>query len=368
MKSKINIYYLLIICLLFVSTSLRSAEQSSSENASKEGDVKELILGHIADSYEWHVFSSGDIHVTIPLPIILYSKSKGWNIFMSNKFHQNDGSYNGYYISDKGIHKDKIIERDALGNESRPLDLSLTKNAASLLMASILLIIIVMIVARSYRQDPINPKKGFIGMMEILIVSINNDIIKPTIGEGSDKYAPYLLTLFFFIFINNLLGLIPIFPGGANVTGNIAITLVLALTTFFVVTFSGTKEYFKDIFWPDVPTWLKVPIPLMPAIELVSVITKPFTLMIRLFANIMAGHSIVLGLTCVIFVTVSLGTAINATMTGVAVVFVVFMDFVELLVAYIQAYVFTILTALYIGMARIKPHHTKHIEESVIED
>ena len=205
-------------------------------------------------------------------------------------------------------------------------------------------------------------------MMEILIVSINNDIIKPTIGEGSDKYAPYLLTLFFFIFTNNLLGLIPIFPGGANVTGNIAITLVLALVTFFVVTFSGTKEYFKDIFWPDVPTWLKVPIPLMPAIELVSVFTKPFTLMIRLFANIMAGHSIVLGLTCVIFVTVSLGTAINATMTGVAVVFVVFMDFVELLVAYIQAYVFTILTALYIGMARIKPHHTKHIEESVVED
>jgi len=153
--------------------------------------------------------------------------------------------------------------------------------------------------------------------------------------------------------------LIPIFPGGANVTGNIAVTLVLAAATFLVVNLTGTKEYYKDILWPDVPTWLKVPIPLMPVIEIVGTLTKPFALMIRLFANIMGGHSIVLGLTMLIFVTVSMGTAVNASMTALAVIFTVFMDFVELLIAYIQAYVFTLLSAVFIGQARPEPH-VKH--------
>jgi len=152
------------------------------------------------------------------------------------------------------------------------------------------------------------------------------------------------------------MGLIPIFPGGANVTGNIAVTLVLALFTFFVVNIFGTREYWKEVFWPDVPTWLKVPVPIMPAIELVGVFTKPFALMIRLFANILAGHSIVLGLTCLIFVTANLGPAINGSMTLVSVLLTVFISFVEILVAYIQAYVFTMLSAVFIGLAQIEPH------------
>ena len=367
MNNKYKIYFLFLVCFLLLAPSLK-AEDTSTTESSSEINVKEVILEHIADSYEWHLFTAGENHVTIALPVIIYSKiNGGWDIFLSSKFHEGDGTYKGFYIADNGKYKNKIVQRDASGNEVRPLDISFTKNAASLFIASILLILIVMGVARIYKKDPMKPKKGFPGMIEMLVVSVNNDIIKPNIGEGSEKYAPYLLTLFFFVFLNNLLGLIPIFPGGANVTGNIAVTMVLALTTFFIVSFSGTKEYFKDIFWPDVPTWLKVPIPIMPAIELISVFTKPFTLMIRLFANIMAGHSIVLGITCVIFVTFSLGTAINATMTGLAVVFVVFMDFVELLVAFIQAYVFTILTSLYIGMARIKPHHSKKVEQVAIK-
>jgi F0F1-type ATP synthase, subunit a len=193
----------------------------------------------------------------------------------------------------------------------------------------------------------------------MFIMNVNDDVIKPCIGKDYRRFAPYLLTVFFFIFINNLMGLIPIFPGGANVTGNIAITFVLALITFFIVNIFGSKEYFKEIFWPDVPVWLKVPIPLMPAIEIVGVFTKPFALMIRLFANILAGHSIVLGLTCLVFVTVKLGVAMNTSMSIVSVLFNVFINLVELLVAYIQAYVFTMLSAVFIGLARVEPHHAK---------
>jgi F-type H+-transporting ATPase subunit a len=199
--------------------------------------------------------------------------------------------------------------------------------------------------------------------MEMFIMNINDDVIKPCIGKDYRKFAPYLLTVFFFVFINNLMGLIPIFPGGANVTGNIAITFVLALFTFVIVNVFGTKEYFREIFWPDVPLWLKVPIPLMPAIELVGVFTKPFALMIRLFANILAGHYIVLGLTCLVFVTVSLGHAMNTSMTVVSVLFTVFINMVELLVAYIQAYVFTMLSAVFIGLARVEPHHAKEVHK-----
>jgi F-type H+-transporting ATPase subunit a len=167
-----------------------------------------------------------------------------------------------------------------------------------------------------------------------------------------------LLTVFFFVFTNNVLGLIPLFPGGANVTGNIAITFVLAAITFLIVNISGTKEYWKEILWPDVPLWLKVP-PLLPVIEIVGLFTKPFALMIRLFANILAGHSIVLGLTCLVFITVKLGPGMNGSMTVVSVFFSVFIGFVELLVAYIQAYIFTMLSAVFIGLARVEPHH-KH--------
>jgi len=219
-----------------------------------------------------------------------------------------------------------------------------------------------MTVTRSLKRNPLSARKGFIGMMEMFILSVNDEVIKPSIGKDYERYAPYLLTVFFFIFTNNLMGLIPVFPGGANVTGNIAVTMVLALITYLTVNLTGTKEYYKDILWPDVPTWLKVPIPLMPVIEIVGTLTKPFALMIRLFANIMAGHSIVLGLTMLIFVTVRMGSAVNSTMTFVSVIFTVFIDFVELLIAFIQAYVFTLLSAVFIGQARIASHSKKETQ------
>ncbi len=322
----------------------------------EELNLRELILDHVADSYEWHITTISGKHISLPLPVILYSKKSGFNVFLSSKLHHGHSAYKGFSISHSQENKGKIVELDENGTEVRPIDISITKNALALIISAILLIWIFLSVAKSYKKASLEAKKGFVGAMEMFILSIHDDVIKPSIGKDYKRYAPYLLTVFFFIFINNLLGLIPLFPGGANVTGNIAITMVLAIITLLIVNFSGTKEYFKEIFWPEVPTWLKVPIPIMPAIEFIGVFTKPFALMIRLFANILAGHSIVLGLVCLIFVTVELGIAMNSAMTVLSVVFTIFISFVELLVAFIQAYVFTMLSAVFIGLARVEPH------------
>jgi F-type H+-transporting ATPase subunit a len=318
-------------------------------------DVKEFIAEHIGDSYEWSVVSDGDRHIAVPLPVILYSKATGWHLFSSSRLHHGTASCDGFEIAREGKYKGRIVETDAEGNLSRPLDLSLTKNAASLLFASLLTVLTVLGVARLLKRDPMRVRKGFAGMIEMLVVSIADGVIKPSIGKDYRRYTPYLLTVFFFIFANNLLGLIPVFPGGANVTGNIAVTLVLAVATFLTVNLTGTREYYREILWPDVPLWLKVPFPLMPLVEIVGMFTKPFALMIRLFANMMAGHSIVLGLTMLIFITAGMGMAINASMTLVSVIFTVFIDLLEFLIAYIQAYVFTLLSAIYIGLAREEP-------------
>lgn len=338
-----------------------AAENAHEAQPEKELNVKELILDHLADAYEWHLTSFGDTHISIPLPIIVKGETSGWHVFMSSKFHHGHEAYEGFYIAQEGKYRGKIVEKNASGEEIRPWDISLTKNASSLIISSTLLIIIILSVSKWYRRQAKTGEKkapkGFVGFMEMFIMSVQDDIIKPCVGKNYRKFSPYLLTVFFFILFNNLLGLIPLFPGGANVTGNIAVTLVLAVFTFFTVNLFGSKEYWKEVFWPDVPTWLKVPIPIMPAIELVGVFTKPFALMIRLFANILAGHSIVLGLTCLIFVTANLGAVINSSMTVVSVLLTIFISLVEILVAYIQAYVFTMLSAVFIGLAQIEPHH-----------
>lgn len=351
-------YILIVIFALLFGSSKTFAAGEVSEGG--DLDVKELILDHLVDSYEWHIATIGESHISVPLPVIVKGENSGWQVFCSSKFHHGSEVYNGFYIAKEGSYKGKIVERNASGEEIRPWDFSITKNAFALILSSIILVVIILAVARWYKKHsaPDNPKspKGFVGFMEMFIMSVNDDIIKPCVGKNYKKFAPYLLTAFFFIFLNNIMGLIPLFPFGANVTGNISVTLVMALFTFFIVNFYGSKEYWREIFWPDVPTWLKIP-PIMPLIELVGVLTKPFALMIRLFANIFAGHSIVLGLVCLIFVTVKLGTGFNASMTALSVVLTIFIDFVEILVAYIQAYVFTMLSAVFIGLAQVEPHH-----------
>ncbi|NDW19376.1 ATP synthase F0 subunit A [Dysgonomonas sp. 216] len=351
------------MCLLVFCSVPQVMAGGNAASGESELDVKELILEHIGDAYEWHITTLNGKHISVPLPVIVKGENSGWNIFLSSHFHHGTEAHKGFYISQEEKYKGKIVEKNSAGEEVRPWDISITKNVASLLMASVLLVIIVLSVARWYKKraakGEMEAPKGFVGFMEMFIMNVNDDIIKPCVGKDYKRFAPYLLTAFFFIFLNNLLGLIPLFPGGANLTGNIAVTFVLALFTFIIVNVSGTKEYWKEIFWPEVPTWLKVPLPIMPVIELVGVFTKPFALMIRLFANILAGHSIVLGLTCLIFVTVGLGTAINYSMSFVSVLLSIFINLVELLVAYIQAYVFTMLSAVFIGLARVEPHHSK---------
>lgn len=323
-----------------------------------EVDVGEILFGHVGDSYGWHLTQWNGRHISIPLPCIVHS-STGWHFFMSSKI-EHGHEYEGLFIAEEGRYEGKIVERGADGELTRPFDISITKNVASLIFTAVLLILLVLWTARWYRRHDASEEGapgGFAGLMELMIMMVNDEIIKPSVGEKEyRRYAPYLLTAFFFIFLCNLLGLVPFFPGGANVTGNIAVTLVLALCTFIAINVFADKHYWKEVLWPDVPLFLKFPIPIMQTIELFGLISKPFSLMVRLFANIMAGHMMVLGLVSVIFVTVKLGPVINGSMTVIAMVFGLVINCLELLVAFIQAYVFTMLSAVFIGMAHQGGH------------
>ena len=326
-----------IICVLGLAAPTRAAEDQGSDV-----DVSKIIFEHLGDSYEWHITEGA----VIPLPCILIGEG-GMDVFLSDKL-EHGATYKGYHIATEGDNEGKIV--NAVGE--RPFDISITKNVLELFIVCILLCSVVLGVARWYRKN--GAKKapgGFVGMMEAVIDFIDKDVVKESIGHGYERFSPYLMTVFLFILTSNLLGLLPVFPGGANLTGNIAVTMTCAITAFVAINCFAPKGYYKSIFWPDVPIFLKAPIPIMPAIEFIGVFTKPFSLTIRLFANIMAGHIIILALTSVVFVTAEMGTAMCASMTVVSVLFCIFMNCLELLVAFIQAYVFTILTANFIGLA-----------------
>ncbi len=317
------------------------------------------IVEHITDSYEWHILSVGNMHVSVPLPVILYDQGE-WHVFMSTRFHHGNDAYKGYFISDDNFNAGKIVRKDAQGHEVRPyLDISITKNVFAILFSCLLLILVFISVAKSYKKTEGHAPKGLQSFLEPIIIFVRDDIAKASIGEKKyEKYLPFLLTIFFFILLNNILGLIPIFPAGANVTGNIGVTGVLAVFVFIITTVSGNKAYWLHIFnAPGVPWWLKFPIPLMPVVELMGIFTKPFVLMVRLFANITAGHIIILGFISLIFIFGEMSTGLGYGVSIVSVGFSIFMNFLELLVAFIQAYVFTLLSALYFGMATEEAHH-----------
>lgn len=322
--------------------------------SAEELDMDEYLYGHVRDAYEWHITTINGHHVSVPLPVILYSTSSGWQLFMSSRLHGN-GGYKGFRIAGKGEkYENRIVECLGDGTVLRPLDLSLTKNVAGLIVNSLLLLWLVLHAASWYRRHDAREEvpAGMPGLVEMLVSMLEDDVIKDCVGKDYRRYSPYLLTAFFFIFVNNLMGIVPFFPGGANVTGNIAVTLVLALFTFFTVNIFGNRHYWKEILWPEAPVWLKVPLPLMPLIEIIGMFTKPFSLMIRLFANILAGHFMILGVVAVIFLTAEMGVAMNAGLSVAAVFLGVFLDFLELLVAFVQAYVFTMLSAVFIGISR----------------
>ena len=332
---------------------------ASSGGEGEDVVVKDIVLEHINDSYEWHIGKFWGKHVAIPLPVILYTKEKGLVCFSSSHLHGGH-QYNGFAIAQEGDYAGKVVEILPCGSQIRPMDFSITKTVAGLLVNSALVVLMILGAARYYRRNgkvDSQAPKGWAGLVEMLVESLVDGVIKPCVGPRYRKFAPYLLTAFTFIFVNNIMGIIPIFPAGTNITGNIAATLVLAVATFLVTNLYGTKHYWKEVLWPDVPLWLKAPLPIMPAIEIIGLFTKPFALMIRLFANIMAGHSVILILTCIVFVTVKMGAAVNASMSAVSIFLGIFMNCLELLVAFLQAYVFTMLSSVFIGMAQEGGEH-----------
>ena len=342
------------ICLLlmvaFLPLSLYANEQEDEKL-----DIPEIVLEHLADSYEWHIASYQGKHISIPLPIIIRSASDNpgqkWFFCTAHSLPEQ------FFFSKE--HHGKIYERVG-GEEVRPLDLSITRNVLQIWIVVALLLVVFLSCAKWYKKhdEKSNAPGGFVGAVEMLVMMIHDDVIKSSIGEKHYKpYAPYLLTVFFFILFTNLVGLLPIFPGGANVTGNINITFFLAFCTFLAINLFGNKEYWKDIFWPDVPIFLKA-IPVMPVIELFGVFTKPFALMIRLFANMMAGHAVILSFTCVIFLGWSMGVGFGLGLNLFSILMLLFMNALELLVAFVQAYVFTMLSAVFIGLAH-QDHHAE---------
>jgi len=371
-----GIFIVLILSLVsFGPLQAQHDQEEAQEQATESHDVEgheseefnagEFVIDHVSDSYDWHITSFGETHISIPLPIILYSKNpelhdgKAFHVFMSSKFHHGHDAYRGFRISESEDFNGKIVELDAQGHEvGKPIDISITKTIAGVLVSVVILLWLVFAVARSAERNKGKAPTGLQNLFEPVILFIRDEVAKPAIGEDKyERFMPFLLTLFFFILLNNFMGLIPIPPFGANVTGNIGVTMVLALFTFFITSISGNKHYWKEIYNPDVPWWLKFPIPLMPIVELSGVITKPFVLMVRLFANMMAGHMIVTVFVSLIFIFASImGPGAGYGISPVSIAFSVFILLLDVLVSFIQAYVFTLLSALYFGMATAEHH------------
>ena len=337
-----------------------TAQATAAPEHEKKGfDAGSLILDHIGDEHGWHLWGQ----TSLPLPVILYNGQRGLSIFSSSRFEHGHKTYGGY-----ALHEGNVVAVDAPdgtdaheANENETLtaatwDLSITKNVMSLLVSATILVIVFISVAKAYARRSGMAPKGLQSFIEPIILFVRDDVAKSAIGEKKYmRFMPYLLTAFFFIFLNNLLGLVPIFPGGANLTGNIAVTLVLALITFVIVSVNGNKHYWHHIFaMPGVPGWVLL---ILTPVEILGMFLKPFVLMIRLFANITAGHIIALSFFSLIFV---FGETNAGAGYGVAIgswAFTVFMAMLELLVAFIQAYVFTFLSAMYIGAAVEEPAH-----------
>lgn len=370
-----NLIKTLFLNLLLVTPGIAENHSESMGPSPEKEKFKagEMILDHIKDAHDWHIMDIGGHPISIPLPVIVLTTDRGIVCFSSSKFEHGHKQHEGF-----ALHKGKIIRvssasegeshfdpdhmtyREASlseyfnGMEGAFIDISITKNVFAIFISIILLCLIFISVGRAYRRNPGTAPRGLQSFMEPLILFVRDEVAKPSIGPHYEKFLPFLLTVFFFIFINNLMGLIPIFPGGANVTGNIAVTMVLAIFVFIITQVNGNKYYWKHIFLPDVPGWL---LPLMIPIELMGVFLKPFILMLRLFANITAGHIIVLAFFSLIFIFGEMNPAGGFGVSIVSVAFSLFMNCLELLVAFIQAYVFTFLAALYFGMATEKHHH-----------
>jgi len=337
-------------------TADTEAAPAGHHEAEEDFNPKDIIFEHLGDGYGWEV--PFNHHKRIPLPIIVWA-GDGLHVFSSSRVAHgatySDGDVR-FKIADDGEFKGKIVEIKPDGSLSKPFDISITKNVLAILFTVILVLLCVMPLGKWYRKNGYVAARGFKGALEALYEFIYVSLIKATLKEQARRFAPYLLTVFMFIFIANLMGLIVVFPGGANLTGNIAITLVLALITFIITNIFGTKHYWKEILWPDVPLWLKFPLPIMPVIEIFGMFTKPAALTVRLFANMMGGHIIVISLTLIIFIFAKMGVAALTGATVVSMIFQIFMLLIDVLVSFIQAYVFTMLSTIFISLAQEHEH------------
>lgn len=340
-----------------------AADDHVTEN--KKFNASEVIFGHVGDSHEWHFFSTGETHAILPLPVIAYSPERGLSVFSSSNFghfheHEVNGkpgqitdSYDGYHL-EKGM-TEKLVADDG----SKVYDFSITKNVLSMLISVILLLWIMLSVAAKYKKNGVmTAPKGMQNAIEPVITFIRDEVAKPNLGHKFPRYMPLLLTIFFFIWINNMLGLL---PGGANFTGNVAVTACLALISFIVMIASANKHFWGHLLNPPgVPLGIKF---LLVPIEVISLFIKPVALIIRLFANILAGHIVILSVISMIFIFGGLSAAAGWGFAPVSMAFTIFMFFLELMVAAIQAFIFTNLTAVFVGQAIEEAHHHDHEAE-----
>lgn len=337
------------------------AEHAAGHEEHHEGgkfDAGKMITEHVGDSHEWHLWGDHHNPTSVPLPVILYT-DKGFEFFSSSAFHSENhvavGKHYSYKLEGNNV---LAVNEDGTVNEAATAgiyDISITKNVATLFFSAALLLFVFLSVAGAYTKNPNKAPKGLQSFIEPLIIFIRDDVAKPAIGAKYEKFLPYLLTVFFIILINNLLGLVPIIPGGANLSGNIAFTMVLAVGTFIITSINGTKHYWHHIVaMPGVPKPILL---ILTPIEILGVFLRPFVLMIRLFANMTAGHIIALSFFALIFIFGEMSTGAGFGVSIVSIAFTVFMGLMELLVAFLQAYVFTLLSAMYFGSAVEEPHH-----------
>ena len=360
LKHTLTAAFIAVLASFSFSAFAQQAAENTEAKTEKKFDAGKMIIEHISDSHEWHVMGEGEHAIALPLPVILYT-ANGLDVFLSSKFEEGKAIVHGK--SNYKMEENHIVAVNEAGEEDKALtasiiDLSITKNVATLLFSAVCLLWIFLSVAASYTKNPNKAPKGLQSFLEPLILFIRDEVAKPSIGPKYEKFVPYLLTVFFLILFNNLLGLVPFLPGGANLTGNIAFTMVLAVLTFIITTLNGTKHYWHHIIaMPGVP---KPVLLILTPIEILGVFLRPFVLMIRLFANMTAGHIIALSFFALIFIFGEMSTGAGLGVSVVSVAFTVFMGCLELLVAFLQAYVFVLLSAMYFGSAVEEPHHDAH--------
>jgi len=370
--------------MVFANTANSQApEPKTKEHKEEKFDAGEIIIDHVMDAHEFHLLTipnkenhKESKHISIPLPVIMYSKDKGFSFFMSSAFHHGEKVQSGYRLLTKEFMKEHGLDTVKNGNDkvyatgkiyavdsagmpdanAKIYDLSLTKNATQMILSLALLLFLMLNIAKKYKSGlgVNNAPKGWQNALEPVITFVRDDVAKPNLGKKYTKYLPFLLTVFFFILINNLFGLI---PGAANVTGNIAFTFILGMISFIIILFSTNKHYWSHIFWPPVPHGVK---PILIPVEILGIFTKPFALIIRLFANMLAGHIIILSFICLIFIMAAMKQALGWGTSPLFTALAVFIYLLEVLVAFIQAYIFTTLSAVFIGQAFEGGHDDGH--------